>query len=346
MVMNFLFRNKKVRSKFLQCFPNGKKGSDMIFPPFIFVVLAIVVFGVLILYVGNASTGVLVYEQAYAKQVGLLIDEAKSEMQILVDFEEGVEVAGDKKTGLIKVDNKTNQVIVNLGSKSGYSFKYFSDYEVDVYADPDNNLIIINIKDKVWPDISRPVDFDKEVSDEELKEAVDRSKGCEKYFEIISKYAKKYEINPLLILAVMMQESTCNSEAENKNKKTKEVYDVGLMQINLETHCGSKGLSSNTEKCIKQLKDPETNIRVGADILKKYYGIFSSGVKESSTYKKNEDFRKIVDDCIIKYPEYENYRSWDATLRAYNGWGCKKGDVDYVENVNNWYALLGGKSYA
>ena len=45
----------------------------------------------------------------------------------LSSIAKGIEVAGDKKTGLIKVDNKTNQVIVNLGSKGGYGYKYFSD---------------------------------------------------------------------------------------------------------------------------------------------------------------------------------------------------------------------------
>jgi len=40
-------------------------------------------------------------------------------------------------------------VIVNLGSKGGYAYKYFSDYEVNVYDDVDKKLIVINIEDKV-----------------------------------------------------------------------------------------------------------------------------------------------------------------------------------------------------
>jgi len=108
MVMNFFIRNKKVRSKFLQCFPDGKKGSDMLFPPLMFIILNIVFFGILLLFVVKASAGAFVYEQVYAKQVALLIDEAKSEMQILVDFEEGVEVAekNKKKSNLISLDKK------------------------------------------------------------------------------------------------------------------------------------------------------------------------------------------------------------------------------------------------
>ncbi len=323
MVMNFLFRNKK---------------GEMVFPPFIFIVLAIVVFGGLILYVGNASTGALVYEQAYAKQVALLINEAKSEMQILVDFEEGVKVAGDKKTELIKVDNKTNQVIVNLGSKSGYSYKYFSDYEVNVYGDPDNNLIIINIKDKVLEKIERGFSFDEDVSEEELKEAVARSEGCEDYSEIISKYAKKYEINPLLILAVIIQESNCNQS------KVSSASCVGLMQVCSWEICEDLNLnSSNWEEVLGS--DAEKNIQCGAFILNRKYTDYKSGVKESWAYKNKPSFKKAVDDCIKKYPKYEDYDSWNATLRANNGWGCGKGaDVDYVEKINKRYALLGGES--
>jgi len=225
-------------------------------------------------------------------------------------------------------------VIVNLGSKGGYAYKYFSDYEVNVYDDVDNNLIIINVGDKVWPGVSRPGDFDKEVSEEEFDKSIGGS-NCEVYSELISKYAKEYDVNPILVLAVMMQESGCNRLEDNG-------ADVGLMQINLESHCGSKGLSSDKQgECREQLKDSRTNIRVGAEILNSYSKTFSVGVKESSTYKNNEKFRKIVDNCIEKYPHYGNYILSEAILRAYNGWGCGPGiNTNYVEEVNKKYASL------
>lgn len=222
--------NKKVRSKFLQCFPDGKKGSDMVFPPLMFIILNIVFFGVLLGFVVNASTGAIVYEQAYAKQVALLIDEAKPDMQILVDFEEGIKVAKKNERGsdLIGVDNKTNQVWVNLGSKGGYSYKYFSDYDVTVYDDVKKNLIVINIWDKVWPAVI--VDFDKEVSDEDLEKVIAKS-NCEDYFELISKYAKKYNVNPVLVLAIIIQESDCNPNAESNKDKVSSARAKGLMQL-------------------------------------------------------------------------------------------------------------------
>ena len=325
MVVNFFIKNKK--------------GSDMLFPPLMFIILNIVFFGILLLFVIKASTGAFVYEQAYAKQVALLIDEAKSEMQILVDFEEGVEVAekNKKKSNLISLDKEENKVIVNLGGKGGYAYKYFSDYEVNVYDHVEKNLIIINVGDKVWPSISRPIDFDKEVSEEDLEKAIAKS-NCRDYSELISKYSNKHDVNPILVLAVMMQESGCNPIGENINYKMVDgvrkidSYDIGLMQINTKFHCGKHGLSSNTEKCKEELKDPETNIKIGIAILLENYNSYKDG-------------RLFKEACSVEYQKKTYYR-WQAALRGYNGWGCYSGgginsDL-YVERVSERFASLGG----
>ena len=319
MVMNFLLRNKK--------------GSEMILPPVIFIVLNIVIFSVFLLFVVKASSGALVYEQAYAKQVALLIDEAKSDMQILVDFEEGVETAEkNKKTSdLVRVDKEANKVIVNFGSKGGYGYKYFSDYEVNVYDDVEENLIIINVGDKIWPDVSRPFDFDEEVSEEDLEKAIGGSK-CENYFELINYYSKKYEVNSILVLALIMHESGCDELEDNG-------ADVGLMQINLEVHCGSKGLSSDIEKCREELKDPETNIDVGVEILRWSYDTYGLPSKRDAYEERVE--------AKCKDPSYQelylSYEGWEAALRAYNGFGCSPVYIQYLDKVKDKLASLGGE---
>jgi len=319
----------------------NKRGSEMILPPLMFIVLNIVFFSVLLVFVVKASTGALVYEQAYAKQVALLIDEAKSDMQILVDFEEGVEVAkkNKKTSGLVKIDNKTNQVVVSLGSKGGYSYKYFSDYEVNAYEVVEDNLIIINIGDKVWEKPERPADFDKEVSDEELKEAVGKS-DCGAYSEWIDYYAKKYDVSPILVLAIIMEESNCNPTGQNINYKLVggirkvDSYDVGLMQVNTKVHCGAKDLSMAINTCKEQLKDPEINIKTGVLIL-------------LENYKSFKDGRLFKEACSAEYKK-KTYYGWQAALRGYNGWGCYSGgginsDL-YVEKINKKFASLGGDS--
>lgn len=300
----------------------------MLFPPMMFIILNIVFFGILLLFMVKASTGALVYEQVYAKQVALLIDEAKAEMQILVDFEEGVKVAekNKKTSGLVRVDNKTNQVIVNLGSKEGYGYKYFSDYDVNVYDHSKKNLIIINIEEKVWEEADRPVDFDKE-----WEEAIVRSKNCGDYSEFIHKYAKEYGVDPILVLALIMHESVCKFDADNG-------ADVGLMQINLEYHCGKHGLSLDVEKCREELKNPETNIKIGVEILKWSYDTYGPS-------SKTEVYKKAVEaKCkISSYQElYLSYEEWERALRAYNGFGCSPKYAEYLTKVEEEFKLLGG----
>jgi len=285
-------------------------------------------------FISASSTGATVYEQAYAKQVALLIDEAKPNMQILVDFEEGIKVAEkNKKTSdLVRVDSKTNQVIVNLGSKGGYGYKYFSDYDVNVYDVVKDNLIVINIGDKVWPEISRPVDFGKGVSEGDLEKAIAKS-NCGDYSELISKYARQYDVNPVLVLAIIMHESVCKFDENNG-------ADVGLMQINLEAHCGKHGLPSldMKEECIKELKNPETNIKIGVEILRWSYDTYGSS-------SKTEAYKKAVETkCkISSYQKlYLSYKEWERALRAYNGFGCSSKYAEYLSKVEKEFNLLGG----
>ena len=303
---------------------NKKGGIELTFSPFAYIVLGIVFAGFLAYHVSSASAGILVYEQNYAKQVALLIDEAKPDMQILVDFEEGIGVAKKNKRGsdLVGVDSKTNQVWVNLGSERSYSYKYFSDYDVNVYDDVKKNLIIINIGDKVWSEVI--VDFDKEVSEGELKKSI-KGSGCESYSELISKYAKQYDVNSVLVLALMMQESSCNELAVSLDESS-----YGLMQINTVFerqdnhkkvgHCGDYGLSENVEDCRKELMNPKINIPVGIQILKKGY---------------NENPKEFECENVF-------YSGWERALRNYVGWGCDDFHKNYVEEVKDKFALLEG----
>lgn len=301
----------------------NKRGS-LVLPQTLFIILNIVFVGILLLHIFNFSTGSFTYEEAYAKQIALLIDEARPDMQILVDFEDGVEYKGS-----VEVDDETNQVLVDFGES--YSFKYFSDYDVNVYPDNDEKLIVINVGDKVWPEVSRP-GFGEEVSDEEIssysdfdkivnidvskpefEKALSLNEKCREHSDLIYSISKREGVNPLLILALIMGESTCNKiiEHENKNKEGKIVsYDVGLMQINTK-NCVSKGLSVVINVCKEQLKDSETNVKTGISILLDSYRASSKG-------------RLFKEACSEEYQK-KTYSGWEAALRGYNGWGCYSG---------------------
>ena len=121
----------------------GKKAEEVLYPVVIFVILNLIFFSLLMVFVTNSSNGSLVYEQAYAKQIALLIDKAEDSTTISINFEKGIEIA--KKNKITSTENlvqiRNSEVIVKLSDSGGYSIKYFSDNDVTVSFDG-NNLII------------------------------------------------------------------------------------------------------------------------------------------------------------------------------------------------------------
>ena len=128
----------------------NKRGENLIFPIVIFIVLNLIFFSLLLMFVFKSSTGALVYEQAYAKQIALLIDSAKPVTQFSIDFTKGFEIAEKNELSFEEKKNlvefKDNRVIVKLDDKGGYGFGYFSDYGVSSYFD--ENLLIVILNDK------------------------------------------------------------------------------------------------------------------------------------------------------------------------------------------------------
>ena len=117
------------------------ESEGFIFPIVIFTVLNILFFVTLTVFVARASTGVYVYEQGYAKEIALILDNLKPGADSVIDLSEGVEIAKDLRdmksasdaeiTGkLVLIDQLTNTVTVSLGGKTGYSFQYFSNCDI------------------------------------------------------------------------------------------------------------------------------------------------------------------------------------------------------------------------
>ena len=137
---------KRRRNVFLK---NKKAGTDVIFPPFMFIVLNLIFFAILLAFIYRSSQGGLIYEQAYAKEIAMLIDEAKPGMDISFKMDKGIELAeknNKDKNKIVRIDK--NRVIVDLSGKGGYSFKYFSDYDVKTSFDEKENILKIIIRNK------------------------------------------------------------------------------------------------------------------------------------------------------------------------------------------------------
>jgi len=126
----------------------NKRAESLILSPVLFIILNLIVFMALLAFVVKSSTGAVVYEEAYAKQIALLLDKAKPGMQIQLDFEKGLKIAEKNKYAgkIVSIDKENNEVIVKLALRGGYGFKYFSDYDVVSYFN--KNILVIIVDEK------------------------------------------------------------------------------------------------------------------------------------------------------------------------------------------------------
>lgn len=94
--------------------------------------------------------------------------------------------------------------------------------------------------------------------------ADNRHQAAPRYWNYFVEAGKKYNLDPKILLAIGMNESSLNSNAINKANRNKTI-DVGVMQIN---SCHFETLKKYTGD-LNNLYDPRFNIHVGAWVLKK-----------------------------------------------------------------------------
>lgn len=128
----------------------NKRGSETyILETVIFIVLNIFFISSLLFFVGKTTSDAGEYEQIYAKQIALLIDNSKPQMTFVVDVSKGIEFSKRAKKDInqiIRLNKEKGEVTVSLEGEKGYSFQYFSDYDFTVRID--KNHAIINVKEK------------------------------------------------------------------------------------------------------------------------------------------------------------------------------------------------------
>ena len=134
---------RQKRGEFL--FGNKKAQTDSGYGDLIFIVLNLAFFSILFLWVWSSSNAAFVYEEAYAKEIALIIDKAEPGMHFEMDFSKGMEKAmknGIATEDIIKIDEAENSVRVKL-SERGFSYRYFTDNKVSSYIGTENKLVII-----------------------------------------------------------------------------------------------------------------------------------------------------------------------------------------------------------
>ena len=127
----------------------NKKADTVVLETTIFIVLNIVFIALLLIFVYTSKEGAFIYEQIYAKQIALLIDNAKPDMTIGLNMENAIKIAKKNNQDLdkiVSISNNENKVIISLSSRGGHSFQYFSDYNVSIQIN--QNHLTIKIKEK------------------------------------------------------------------------------------------------------------------------------------------------------------------------------------------------------
>jgi hypothetical protein len=119
-------------------------GSNLILPEIIFVLLNLFFFSAIILFIQVSSTGALVYNQAYAKNIALILDNSRPNTRIIINIDNALKIAEKNKRStesLIKINDRENYVQVGLGNKGAYKQIYFSDLRVSSEI-IGNNLVL------------------------------------------------------------------------------------------------------------------------------------------------------------------------------------------------------------
>ncbi len=122
-----------------------KKG--VIYKDVIFLVLNLVFFSILMIFIFSSSSSAGTYEQAYSKQITMLINSARPNTNItldVTDLDEEYENRGILE--MFKVDK--NEVIVSLSGRREYRYSFFSDYDVELRSRTEggNSYLVIIIK--------------------------------------------------------------------------------------------------------------------------------------------------------------------------------------------------------
>lgn len=128
-----------------------KRGVNLVYGTVIFIILNLMFFIAMFLVVSRIENEAALYEQAYAKEIALLIDSAEPGTFISLnvdDFNEFIEkkLVSEGQIVLINI----NKVNIKLSNGAGYSFIYFSDYDVgySIRHDKDELYLDLLIKEK------------------------------------------------------------------------------------------------------------------------------------------------------------------------------------------------------
>lgn len=124
------------------------KRGNILIENVIFIVLTLFFLTILILFVFSKMGSAAVLEEKYAKQIALIIDSSKPDMEIVLDMSDAIKKAEDEKWGgeIVNINIQDNVVTVKLREKGDYSYSFFNDIDVNYYLDEESYIFIMGEK--------------------------------------------------------------------------------------------------------------------------------------------------------------------------------------------------------
>ncbi len=130
----------------------GKKANTDVIENLLFVILNLIFFVGMLVFINTSGSQTFIYEEAYAKQIALLIDNAKPGMAVSMKIDELKKIADENNQAvseIFSVENKNNKISVDLDKNQGYSYRYYSDYDVELNKDRlEEGWLVIIVKER------------------------------------------------------------------------------------------------------------------------------------------------------------------------------------------------------
>lgn len=124
----------------------GKRGEILI-ENVVFIILNILFFSILVLFLLKQGTGAYLMEQSYSKQIALLVDSSLPGTIITLNMNKAFDVANKNNFDVNKIISfSDNYVTVKLSEKGGYSYHYFTKYNLHAYVlDKNEGTYVIGV---------------------------------------------------------------------------------------------------------------------------------------------------------------------------------------------------------
>jgi len=115
-----------------------KKRGELLVENIIFIVLNVAFLSILVVFLLNQSSSEVLLEDAYSKNIALLVDSARPGDIMTINMDKAFEISKKEGIDFLDVVQVTGNIVsVNLDGKKGREYSFFQEYNVRACPDVD-----------------------------------------------------------------------------------------------------------------------------------------------------------------------------------------------------------------